>query len=293
MIRNHILLSLALTMARTRREPVADIALERQRPDSAIALADPGDPIGVSADGLVVARLAGPNDSSYRLVDSTGRLVAVAAVTGVGTWLASDDGLLYTMAADAKAVLSVRPDGSAGPSYSLSQPGVLRGVWGDSVDLVRPGAPGISVVRLALGTGAERVMIPEGAAEMGTLLDISPRGGGARSQLASITTTSDRVVVGNGETYRMLLYSTTGAMLGTMGRAIDSAPRLGPRRVEAELRQIRGSDSTLTEKYLSPGSGCRTSRRRRECATTLADGIGWWVSRETPPSPTCSRIPRS
>jgi hypothetical protein len=177
------------------------------------------------------------------------------------------------MASEATSILSVKPDGSAGPSYQLGQPAILRGVWGDSVDLVRPGVPGFSVLRVALAGAGERVMVPEGAAEAGTLLDISPLGGGVRSQLASITTTKDRVIIANGGTYRMLVYSAAGELLGTMGRAADSAspPRLTKRQIDAEIRQIRTSDTTLTEKYLS--SVRKQLERQRMPFFSAAQGI--------------------
>ncbi len=252
-MRKHLILALVVAAACSRqpKAPQIDISLGRQWADSAIALLDASDPIGVTATGTVVARLAGHGDSAYRLVDSAGRPAGVAATPAVGIWLAGDDSLLYTLAPGAKGVVSIKPDGSAGASYPLLQPGILRGVWGDSLDLVRPEMTGFTVSRMAVAGGGERVMVPAGAAEMTPLLDISPAGGGMRSQLASITTTKNRVVVANGLTYRMLVYSADGSLIGTAGRAVDSAPRPTARQVEAELARIRAADSSVTDKYLA------------------------------------------
>jgi hypothetical protein len=82
------------------------------------------------------------------------------------------------------------------------------------------------------------------------LLDISPVGQGAQSQLASITTTKDRVIVANGLKYRWLLYSADGKPLGVGGRSLDTTQRLTARQIEAELRQIGGSGQSLTPKHL-------------------------------------------
>lgn len=217
-----------------------------------VALADPADPIGVTAKGLTVARVALPGDTAYRLVDSAGSVVGVAAVSGVGAWLAGEDDLFYTLTPDAMGIATIKPDGSAGPSFRLAQPGILRGVGRDSVDLLRPGAQGFAMVRAAL-TGGERVILAEGIPEVGVLLGISAGGllgTGPRGALVSTTTTIDRVVLGNGQTYRILVFSAAGQPIGTIERSLDTMPRVTERQIETEVRQLLASGQQLNDAYL-------------------------------------------
>jgi hypothetical protein len=229
--------------------PSPDVTLEPRWTDSAVPLVDPGDPVGVTASGVIVARIGGP-DSSYRLLDSTANVVGTSAVSAIGIWIAGEDDRLYTLAPGATGIVSIHANGSAGPSYPLSHPGILRGVWRDSVDLVRLAVTGFTVGRVALADGGERVIVADGDSAVTELLDISPVGRGAQSQLASITTTRGRVVVANGLKYRWLIYSADGKLLGDGGRSLDTTQRLTQRQVEAELRQIEASGQSLTAKYL-------------------------------------------
>ncbi len=236
--------------------PVArPLALDRlARP--ALSLADPADPIGVAAAGSIVARLVVGSDTGYRLVDSTGKPGARVGVTGVGAWLAGDDGLFYTLSPAAAGIATVRQDGTTGPSFRLPWPGIVRGVVDDSIDLMRPGANGFAIVRVALAggdsVGGERILLAEGLPEIAELLGVPSvgiLGSGPGSPLPSTTTSLDRVVVGNGQSYRILVFSSAGQLIARIARDLDTM-RLTKRQVENEIHQIQSSGQRLADSYL-------------------------------------------
>ena len=230
--------------------PVNDLALERR--GQALALADPVEPIGVSATGLTVARVVFGTDTSFRLFDSTGATVGPASVPGIGVWLADEAGAFHTLAPGALGVVALNPDGSAGPAIRFQEPGVVRAMLGDSVDVMRLFGDGFKVVRVAAGGTGEREILDGRAPQIAELLGIGPRGAGQAPSMAAlpaVTTRADRVVVGNGGTYQLLLFDAAGKSVGAIQRTLPAAP-LTSRQIEGEISQLQRSQK-LSEQYLT------------------------------------------
>ena len=217
---------------------------------TAIVIASSEDPVGVTGSGIVIARVSpvGP-DTGYRLFDSTGQSLGPSMVPAIGIWLAGDDGVLHTLAPQALGITSVNHDGTAGPTYSLKEPGILRGISKDSADLMRPAIDGFTVVRVALDGSGQRVVVDAKGPKLQDLFGV--KNGVFRDQgaLPSSTTTADRIIIGNGQKYRIQIYSAKGEFISEFGRTLP-ATHPTERQIETELSQIAQSQK-LSGQYLA------------------------------------------
>ncbi|MFN0177829.1 MAG: hypothetical protein ACKVZ0_03450 [Gemmatimonadales bacterium] len=229
-----------------------DLTLERRPTAGEIVLAAPTDPVGASAAGVFIARVVSGVDTSYRVIDSAGRVQAEVAVPGIGLWLADAAGVFHTMTPGAQGVAALNPDGTAGPVLTFSASGIVRGVLVDSVDVVRLFADGLKVIRLATDGSGERELVGSATQGLAELLGAGRPGAkviSPNAALPSVTTTKDRVLVGNGNTYQIMIFDAAGQLVGEIARNLPSANPT-PRQIEGEIAQILKSQQ-LSEAYLN------------------------------------------
>jgi hypothetical protein len=252
-MRSLLLLSaLALLAGCGQAAPAGHLSLERRAVTQGIALAAPTDPVGVSAAGVFIARVVSGADTSYRLIDSTGAVVVAAAVPGIGVWLADAAGVFHTMTPGAQGVAALNPDGTAGPAVTFGASGIVRGVLADSVDVVRLFADGFKVIRLATDGSGERELVGSTTPRVVEMLGLGRPGArviSPNAALPSVTTTKDRVLVGNGNTYHIMIFDAAGQLVGEITRNLPSAHPT-PRQIEGEIAQIVKSQQ-LSEAYLN------------------------------------------
>lgn len=244
-----LLLAVGLGCA-TRPAPAGPLELVRR--GDPIALADPSDPIGVTASGLAVARLVVGADTGFRLVDSSGAIGARVATPGVGVWVADGAGGLATMMPGAAGAAVIGDDGAVRRSIPFKEPGILRGVWGDSVDVVRLLADGFKVLRVAADGSGERELVGSTTPNVTEMLGIGQSGTKVirpDAALPSVTTTPSQVAIGNGSRYRVMMFDAAGARRGEITRQLPVGHPTA-RQIERELAQLRQAQG-LTEQYLS------------------------------------------
>lgn len=249
-MRPAVLLLAVLAACRPAPKTPTVLRLDRVSLATAVPLASAEDPVGVTASGIIAARPVPEGaDSGFRLYDSTGAAIGSTAVPAIGVWMAGDEGNLYTLAPGALGIASVKPDGSPGPSFRLREAGVLRGIFADSADLMRPTIQGFAVVRVALQGLGERVAVESNEPHLQELFGVTGGRIGAADALPSTTSRPNRIVVGNGMTYQIMYFSPNGEFQGELRRDLPKT-KLTKRKVEAEIAQITASQQ-LNDRYVA------------------------------------------
>jgi len=116
---------------------------------------------------------------------------------------------------------------------------------------MRLGADGFRVMRVAADGSGEREIVGTSAAAVRELIGVKATGSAAippDAALPSVTTGPSRVVIGNGNTYQLIVFDAAGQVVGRIARQL---PRQGPteRQIDRELEQLRRAQQ-LTESYL-------------------------------------------
>ena len=207
----------------------------------------------------------------FRILDSTGAIVARGGRQGQGPGeLTSPVGFFFrtdsTLSVFDAATLRVsefRGDGRFTSSLQFGGPWFPKAVLADSVDVAVPQHPEVEYRRLAMtGLQGRRLFLSRDSAYD----SVFPKGNaqsptGPIRPAASYAAAPGGIAVGNGETWRILLYSPSGRLTGSIRREVPVGlpTEAEVAKHQKEIDSYRGPDG----RPMSPGMKARLIRTFR------------------------------